>query len=90
MYLDLPRHLELNAAAYYVGAISPPSGQNRVEIPSYVRLDLGVVWHPVSSLEFGVWGQNLLHRRHAEFASVQSSLLTEVPRGIMVRMTWRY
>src|SRR5207247_1685906 len=45
-YLDLPGHVELNGAVFYVDQIGPQSGANRVSVPSYVRLDLGVAWRP--------------------------------------------
>jgi iron complex outermembrane receptor protein len=89
-YLDLPGHLELNSALYYVDQISPQSGAVRVPVPSYFRLDVGVVWHPAKSLEIGVWGQNLLDNQHAEFTSLQSTLRTDIPRGVVGRVTWRF
>jgi iron complex outermembrane receptor protein len=88
--LDLPAHLELSGAAYYVEAIQAPSGTGLIQIPSYVRMDLGLVWHPTRSLEIGVWGQNLVQDRHLEFTSYKTSLLTEIPRGVMARVTWRF
>jgi iron complex outermembrane receptor protein len=89
-YLDLPHHIELNGAVYYVDQINPLSGATRVSVPAYVRLDFGVAWHPVKSLEIGIWGQNLLDGRHAEFTSPLSTLQTEVPRSVMGRVTWRF
>ncbi|MDB6066030.1 MAG: TonB-dependent receptor, plug [Pedosphaera sp.] len=89
-YLDLPLHLELNGAAYFVDQINPQSGTGRVQISSYVRLDAGVVWHPSKSLEIGIWGQNLLSDHHAEFASSRTTLLTEVPRSVYGKITWRF
>jgi iron complex outermembrane receptor protein len=88
--LNLPAHLELSGAAYYVDQIQAPYGTGLLRIPSYVRLDLGVVWRPSQSLEIGLWGQNLVEDRHLEFTSFKTSLLTEVPRGILVRFTWHF
>lgn len=88
-YLDLPHDLELNGAVYYVDRIRPQSGGGRASIPSYIRMDLGMIWHPAASLEVGVWGQNLLKSRHGEYASQESTLLTEVPRSIVARVTWQ-
>ena len=39
-YLYLPHDLEFNSAVYYVDSLP------HLAIPSYVRLDLGVVWRP--------------------------------------------
>ncbi len=89
-YVDLPCHLELNGAAYYVDHISPPVGGGQVSIPGYVRLDVGLTWRPVKSLEIGVWGQNLSDNRHPEFGNYKTPLQTEVPRGVLGKITWRF
>jgi len=89
-YLDLPGNVELNGALFYVSEVSPHAAGARVPVPSYVRLDIGVVWRPTPSLELGVWGQNLLDDRHAEFRSIQSGFRTEVPRGVLGKITWRF
>ncbi len=89
-YLDLPHQVELSGALYFVDRISSLSAQTRLPISSYVRLDLGVTWRPAPSLELGLWGQNLLEDRHAEFNSVRTRLRTEVPRGVMGKITWRF
>jgi iron complex outermembrane receptor protein len=88
--MNLPGHLEFNSALFYVDQIQAPYGTGQIAIPSYVRLDVGVVWHPLKSLELGVWGQNLLDNRHPEFTSYKTPLITEVPRGVMAKITWRF
>jgi len=88
--LDLPGNLELNGAIYFVDQFDALYGVGQMKIPSYVRLDLGVVWHPVKNLEIGVWGQNLAEDRHTEFTSYKTSLITEIPRSVMGRITWRF
>jgi len=87
---DLPGHLEFNGAVYYVDQIEAPYGTGQTKIPSYVRLDLGLVWHPTKNLEIGVWGQNLLQDRHAEFTSYKTSMITEIPRSVMGKISWRF
>jgi iron complex outermembrane receptor protein len=89
-YLDLPRHIEINAAAMYVDAITVVPTAAPVRIASYVRVDLGASWHPVEALEVAVWGQNLLQSRHPEFPSVQTPLQIEIPRSALVRITWHF
>lgn len=88
--LDLPAHLELSGALFYVDQVQAPYGSGLARVPSYVRLDVGVVWRPTSSLEVGLWGLNLADDRHLEFTSYKTSLLTEVPRGFVGRLTWRF
>jgi iron complex outermembrane receptor protein len=89
-YLDLPYHIELNGALYYVDQISPLAGATTVPIASYVKLDLGVTWRPAKSLELGIWGKNLLDNEHPEFTSLGTALITEIPRSVMGTITWRF
>jgi len=89
-YLDLPWHLEFNTAVYYVDRQTAEAGLGTETIPAYVRLDQGLIWHPTKSLEFGIWGQNLIQDRHAEFPSLKSSVLTEIPRSVLLKMTFRF
>jgi len=86
-YLDLPHNIELNASIAYVDTISPLAAGTRVPISSYVRGDLGIVWHPNKSIEVGVWGQNLFQDRHAEFNSIADPNQVEIPRSVMGKIT---
>jgi iron complex outermembrane receptor protein len=89
-YLDLPCNMEFNGALYYVDQIGPVSDATVVSIPSYFKLDLGLTWHPIKSLEIGIWGKNLLQREHPEFSSLDTPLITEIPRSVMGRITWHF
>ena len=89
-YLDLPFHTELNGALYYVDQIQAQSGMSYVTIPAYVRADLGVVWRPKSYLELGIWGQNLLDNQHPESASYETTVRSEVPRGVVGKVTLHF
>ena len=89
-YVDLPWNLEFNSALFYVDQQVAASGLGTATIPAYVRLDLGMVWHPNKSWELGIWGQNLLYDRHREFPSLKSSVSTEVPRSITGRITFKF
>jgi len=89
-YLDLPQHVELNGAVYFVDRIHPLLGNPTIGIPAYVRVDLGVTWRPTKSLEVGIYGQNLAQNHHAEFTSYKTTVLTEIPRSVMGRVTWRF
>jgi iron complex outermembrane receptor protein len=89
-YVDLPHNLGLNAGLYFVDQVSAPAITTEVPSPSYVRLDLGVTWRPIRSLEIGIWGQNLQSSRHSEFTDLRSGLQTEVPRTVYGKITWRF
>ncbi len=89
-YLDITRHVELNSVIYYVNQTLHPSDPTIFTVPSYVRLDLGATWRPTKHLELSIWGQNLLDDGHSEFTSVNTSFLTEVPRGVFGKITWRF
>jgi len=89
-YLNLPQHVELDGAVFYVDPINPLLGNVSTSIPSYLRMDFGVTWRPTRTLELGVFGQNLLDGNHAEFTNYKTTILTEIPRSIMGRITWRF
>jgi len=89
-YLDLSHHFELDGAVFYVDPIDPILGNATTRIPSYVRTDLGVSWRPTGSLEIGVYGENLTDGGHPEFTSYKTAVITEIPRSVMVRVTWHF
>jgi iron complex outermembrane recepter protein len=89
-YVDLPHHVELDGAVYYVDQINTSLGAASLSIPSYVRVDLGVSWRPIKSLEIGIYGQNLADGNHTEFTSYKTTVITEIPRSVMGRITWRF
>ena len=51
---------------FYSGETAIPSDYNPITIPSYLRLDLGVVWHTKSDWEIGLFGRDLLEPDHIE------------------------
>jgi iron complex outermembrane receptor protein len=83
-YLDLTRNLNLSTALYYVDRLP---GEHA---PSYFGLNLGLNWQINKSWEVGVFGQNLIGGGHAEFSSDLSSVLTEIPRSVYVRLSWKF
>ena len=89
-YLDLPWRLQWHAAIYRIGGIVAPLDNDRVPVGAYTRLDLGLSWQPASHIELSIVGQNLLDRRHAEYGSFKTATLTEVPRSVHGRVTWRF
>ena len=90
-YVNLPRHLELNSAVYYVDHItSIVAGAGTLQIGAYVRVDTGLIWRPREPLELGIWGHNLLDRRHPENTSLNTPLATQVPRTFLARLIWQF
>jgi len=83
-YLDLSRDIDFSSGIYYV------SGLPDQDIASYVRLDLGLNWRVNKSWEIGVFAQNLLDKGRVEYESYRTALVTEIPRGIYGRITWRF
>jgi iron complex outermembrane receptor protein len=89
-YLQLPGNLELNTSAHFVDAIDTQFGAGTAHVDSYVRVDSGLLWRPRAELEAGVWARNLLDDRHLESTSFNTMLMTEVPRTVVARVTWRF
>jgi iron complex outermembrane receptor protein len=89
-YIDLPHRIELDGAVYYVAQITPVAGAMTTTVPSYVRVDFGVTWRPVKSLELGIFGQNLADNQHSEFTSYTTAVVTQIPRSVMARITWHF
>jgi iron complex outermembrane receptor protein len=81
-FVQLPRQLELDSSAYYVGRVGS-------DVRPYLRLDGQLVWHPASRWELSVSGQNLLHAGHAEFvgASGEAALVQRTLNG---KVTWHF
>jgi iron complex outermembrane receptor protein len=83
-YLDLTKDLELNAAAYYVENLAGPN------VPSYVRVDLGLTWRPAKGAEVTVGVQNLLDDRHKEFDGQFGVASTEMQRAVYAQFLIRF
>jgi hypothetical protein len=83
--VSLPWRLQWNASAYFVNRL-PSAG-----IPSYTRLDTGLIWHAGERVSLSVMGQNLLKNLHPEYAgpsvSVQSGLMR---RGAYAKLAWSF
>ena len=87
-YFDVSSRLEVNSALFYVDPIaSVVTSGAAARVPSYVRFDLGMSWKPAAFWSIGLWGQNLLDSRHIESSSSISEVQTEVPRGVVARVT---
>ena len=85
-YYHLTQNLELNSALYYYDRVS---GQ---DTDSFFRLDLGLIWEPVTNFEISVWGQNLLDPKHKEYGADPyfSAGAGEIQRSFYTKITWRF
>ncbi|HEX7704972.1 MAG TPA: TonB-dependent receptor [Thermoanaerobaculia bacterium] len=79
-FLELPKHVELDLSAYYVGAFG-------TSVSDYLRLDAQISWRPVRQITLAINGQNLLQSSHSEFAS---ALATPIQRTVNGKVTWRF
>ena len=87
-YTSVSARLEISALIAYVDRIeSLKTVTQTAQIPSYVRFDAGLVMHPTDALQVGLWGQNLLDPSHPEISSQDSRTVSEVPRGVLLRVT---
>jgi iron complex outermembrane receptor protein len=83
--VSLPRNLQWNASAYFVNRLPA------VSIPSYTRLDTGLIWRVGERVSVSVMGQNLLKSLHPEYAGPSSSVQSgEMQRSAYARVTWSY
>ena len=90
-YVTLPWNLEFNSFASYVDSVESLNQANvTTPIPAYLRVDAGLVWRPTEMLEIGIWGQNLLDKQHPEFTSQNNNGITEIPRSVVGKITWRF
>ena len=90
-YVTLPWDLEFNSFASFVDQIDTLNNRGTTTaIPSYLRVDAGLIWHADESLEIGLWGYNLLDKQHPEFTSTNSNVLVEIPRSAALKLTWRF
>jgi iron complex outermembrane receptor protein len=80
--VDLPLGLRVDAGLRYVGEIA------NQQLPSYTELDGRLTWSPADQLDLFLVGQNLLHRRHAEFGTPTTRRAIE--RGVQGAVEWHF
>jgi iron complex outermembrane receptor protein len=86
--MTLATHLELDASLRWVDTLRPQSGPVVAEVPSYFELDTRIGW-VTKRLELALVGQNLLHRRHAEYGFGDPAR-EEIQRSVYGKISWRY
>jgi iron complex outermembrane receptor protein len=80
--VDLPLDLRVDGGLRYVGEIA------NQQLPSYTELDARLTWSPTDQLDLSLVGQNLLHRRHAEFGTPTTR--RELERGVHGAVQWHF
>jgi iron complex outermembrane receptor protein len=84
-YMDLPGNLELNTMLFYVDRME------EMDIDSFTRLDLNLVWHARPGLSLTVGGRNLLDHAHPEYDGISEGIVgSDIPRTFYGRMTWSF
>jgi iron complex outermembrane receptor protein len=84
-HLALPRRIEFDSAAYYVGRLPA------LNVPAYTRVDARLAWHSSEHVELSVVGQNLLDDRHLEMdIDTNPTQATQARRRVYGEITWRF
>jgi iron complex outermembrane receptor protein len=83
-YLSLPGNLEFDSALYYVDRVS------RWDIPSYLRLDARLGWHPTKDVSISLVMHNLLDDHHPEYSTEQGFISSQVKRSIYMKVAWYF
>lgn len=89
-YFDIMSSLQINGMISYVDRVTTVNIATPTTVPAYTQLDLGLVWHPIKSVELGIWGQNLLQPHHLEFTSDTPTYPVEIPRSVLAKITVRF
>lgn len=87
--LDLPWHVDFDAALRWVDTLVTNSGPTPGTVPSYFELNSRLAWHAGKGLELSIVGQNLLHDHHPEYG-FPSPTRVEIQRSVYGKVAWRY
>ncbi len=79
---DAAKHVNIDAQLRYVGSSTG--------VPAYVSADLRLAWQINEKFEAALIGKDLLDPQHPEQAPTVFATMTELPRTISLRLTWRY
>jgi iron complex outermembrane recepter protein len=83
--ITLPHNLQWNASAYFVDRLPAES------IPSYTRIDMGLIWNAGERVSLSVVGQNLSKSLHPEYAGPSSTVQTDLMRrSAYAKLTWSF
>jgi iron complex outermembrane receptor protein len=83
--VSLPWNLQWNASAYFVNRLPA------VSIPSYTRVDTGLIWRGGEHVSLSVAGQNLLKNLHPEYSGPDSTVQPGLMRrAAYAKVTWSF
>lgn len=82
-FLDLPHDLALDVIVRHTGRRPAPV------VPRYTEMNVRVGWLVRPAWELSIIGQNLLHDRHRELASLNGPTF-EFRRSVFARSIWRF
>ena len=92
-YLELTPNLELDAALHYVDQFNSESNAENIltanPVAAHWRADLRLGWRVSDALELSLTAQNLLDNSHPEYDTTQA-IISDVPRSLFARATWRF
>lgn len=83
--LTLPRNFEVDTSLYHISSLVSDG------VPGYTRLDARLGWQVKENVDLSVAMQNLLDKRHPEFAGDGTGVLNrQAKRGAYGKLTWRF
>jgi len=59
-------------------------------VPGYVTADVRLSYRPTDRLELSLVGQNLFARQHLEQGVTPATIVSEVPRGVFGKISWKF
>ena len=83
-YLDLTDKLQLDCSLNYVDNL--PTG----DIEHYMRFDVRLGYRINGNMELSIVGQNLFDSGHIEFNDTAGGTVSEAPRSIFAKLTYRF
>jgi iron complex outermembrane receptor protein len=81
---DLTRKIQIDTALYYTAAML------QTGIPQHLRGDLHISWRPLPKIEFSIGVQDAFEANHVEYESTRFNQISEVPRNVYSKVTWRF
>jgi iron complex outermembrane receptor protein len=83
--LDVTRHVQFNAAVYYVSSIG------EFNVPGYVSTDLNVAWNPRQDLQCTIGVLNLFDDHRSEYGTLAvEGVASQTPRTVYVQMSYKF
>src|SRR5216684_3262401 len=79
-----------DVSAYFNDALDNQGPLSNLTIPSYTRLDTGLIWKLREGFSLSLVGQNLLKDHHMEFEDVNGSMQSgQIKRSAYAELVWQ-